>query len=322
MSKRPSTVAVSSALRIVEPLGQRLISGLVLGPLVAAFLGRPLAWLSVPLGVLLAVGLLSRGGHFGPRLTVDERGVWYGRALLLPRRSVDFAYVTRRRGSAKVRFLTGSDVTAELDVGDVAEGVRVLEAMRLGPGDRVARLGSTLAPRAAFALGTLALVLGVVVLIAGLVAGEPWAVVTAALALFVAPGLLGTQEICVGADGLTVAAGFSRRFIAFADVLGVEEAKRGVIVHLRGGERIVGGTPLRLWGAPRREIRAALVETIRAELARYRALSPPTSASRIERAGESIGDGVRAAEGTFRVAPPNGNDSGAMTWGVTAAIRA
>ena len=126
MPKRPSAVAVPSALRLVEPLGQRLVSGLVLGPLVAAFLGRPLAWLSVPLGVLLAVGLLGRGGQFGPRVTVDERGVWYGRALLLPRCSIDFAYVTRRRGSAKVRFLSGSDVTAELDVDDVAAGVRVL----------------------------------------------------------------------------------------------------------------------------------------------------------------------------------------------------
>lgn len=304
MQRRAPALAVPSALRLVEPLGQRLVAGLVLGPLVAAFLGRPLAWLAVPLGVLLALGLLSRGGYFGPRVTVDERGVWYGRALLLPRGAVDFAYVARVRGVSKVRFLAGGDVTAELEVGDAEEGLRVLEAMRLGTGDRVARLGSTLPARFSFALGIFALALGLSGVVFGLAIGMAWLAVTATIAVLVSPGLLMNQEIRVGADGLTLSAGFSTRFVRYADVLGVEETRRGIVVHLQNGERVLGATPVRLWGVPRREVKRALVETIRAELSRYRALTPPSGASRIERAVEGrAAESGPVSEGTFRIAP-------------------
>ncbi len=304
MSTRHQALAVPSALRLVEPLGQRLVSGLVLGPLVASFLGSALAWLSLPVGVLLAIGLLSRGGNFGPRVRVDRRGVWHNRSLLLPRAAVDFAYVTPKKGAATVRFLSGSDVTAELEVCDTEEGLRVLEAMRLGAGDRVARIGSTLPTKLAFLLGGLALFVGGIALLFGLVAEEPWIVASAIASLFVAPGLLLDNEIRVGADGVTLRAGWSVRFVRFSDVLGVEDSASGVIIHLSGGERVVARTPSRLWGAPRAEVRAALVEALRAELARYRARVPPPSASRLEHAGSHAGDERGAlAEGTFRIAP-------------------
>ena len=50
MSIRQPVLTVPSALRLVEPMALRLVSGLVLGPLVASFLGGTLAWLSVPVG--------------------------------------------------------------------------------------------------------------------------------------------------------------------------------------------------------------------------------------------------------------------------------
>ncbi len=302
MSIRQPVLTVPSALRLVEPMALRLVSGLVLGPLVASFLGGTLAWLSVPVGVLLAIGLLSRGGTFGPRVVVDARGVWHGRALLLPRAAVDFAYVAPRKRSAIVRFLSGSDVTAELEVCDAEEGLRVLEAMRLGAGTRVARVGPTLPTKLAFALGILVVALGVVGLFIGLANQLAWLVLVAIIGLFFAPGLLSDHDVRIGADGISIKTGLSSRYVPFSEVLGLEDSQGGVIVHLRGGERMVLRTPARLWGAPKEEVRAALMEALTTELARYRVCSPPSSASRIEAAGPGSPRQVALAEGTFRVA--------------------
>jgi hypothetical protein len=302
MSIRQPVLTVPSALRLVEPMALRLVSGLVLGPLVASFLGGTLAWLSVPVGVLLAIGLLSRGGTFGPRVVVDARGVWHGRALLLPRAAVDFAYVAPGKRAAVVRFLSGSDVTAELEVCDTEEGVRVLEAMRLGAGARVARVGPSLPTKLAFVLGVLAVALGVLGLLIGLVNGLLWVVLIAAVGLFLAPGLLSDHEVRIGADGISIKSGLSARYVPFSDVLGLDESHAGVIVHLASGERIVLRTPARLWGAPKEEVRAALMETLTTELARYRVCSPPSSASRIEAVGPGSERQVAFSEGTFRVA--------------------
>lgn len=303
MRKEPPALALQSALRLVEPVAQRLIAGVVLGPLLAAFLGRPLVWLSLPLGFLVAVGVLSCGGRFGPSVLVDRRGVWRDRELLLPRAAVDFAYIARRGDQSTVRFFAGGDVTAELDVWSAEEGLRVLEAMRLGPGERVARLGSTLPVGFAYVLGWSAALLGLGGVIAGLAAGAPWIAATGIVALFVAPGLLQSCEICAGADGLTVSTGLSTRFVSYADVLGVEESRRGIVIHLVGGDRLFAATPVRLWSVPRREVKSALVSAIRAELTRFRANPPPPSAARIERASEGQADGGPLSEGTFRVAP-------------------
>ncbi|NUO51761.1 MAG: hypothetical protein HOV80_23155 [Polyangiaceae bacterium] len=302
MSMQKAVLTIPSALRLVEPMALRLVSGLVLGPLVASFLGGSLAWLSVPVGVLVAIGLLSRGGTFGPRVVVDARGVWHGRALLLPRAAVDFAYVAPRKRTAIVRFLSGSDVTAELEVCDAEEGLRVLEAMRLGAGARVARVGPTLPMKLAFALGVLVVTLGAAGLLFGLATGLPWLVLIAVVGLFFAPGLLSDHEVRVGADGINIRTGLSARYVPFSDVLGLDDSDNGVIVHLARGERIVLRTPARLWGATREEVRTALVETLTTELARYRACSPPSSASRIEAVGPGSERHIAFAEGTFRIA--------------------
>lgn len=302
MSMQKAVLTVPSALRLVEPMALRLVSGLVLGPLVASFLGGTLAWLSVPVGVLLAIGLLSRGGTFGPRVLVDSRGVWHGRSLLLPRAAIDFAYVAPQNQTAVVRFLSGSDVTAELEVCDAEEGLRVLEAMRLGAGARVARVGPTLPTKLAFALGVLALVLAIPGLLFGLAVQMPWVCVVAIITLFFAPGLLSDHEVRIGADGIGIKTATSARYLPYSNVLGVEDSADGVIVHLMGGERVVLRTPARLWGASREEVRAALVDTLSAELARYRACQPPSSASRIELSGSCSDRQIALAEGTFRIA--------------------
>lgn len=300
MRQDPPALALPTALRLVEPVAQRLLAGIVLGPLLAAFLGRPLVWLALPLGFLVALGILSCGGRFGPNVLVDRRGVWRDRELLLPRAAIDFAYVAQQEEGALVRFFAGGEVTAELEVWSAEEGARVLEAMRLGPGARVVRLGSTLPASVAHALGWVATLLGLGGVVAGLAFGAPSIVAVGVMALFVAPGLLQSDEVRVGADGLTITSGFKTRFVSYGDVVGVEECGRGLVVHLVGGGRVFAATPARLWSAPRREVRGALVEAVRAELTRYRALPPPASASRIEAA---FGEGRVLPEGNFRVAP-------------------
>ncbi len=289
------------ALRVIEPIRQRLLAGLVLGPLVAAFLGRPLAWLSIPLGVSLAVGLLSRGGYFGPRVRVDRRGVWLDRALVLPRSAVDFAYAVAGRGDATVRFVRGADLVGELPVHDLSEGRRIVAALGLDARDRVVRLGPTLPLRLSLLLGAAAGALGVLGLGAALLTDALMLAGLSATLLFVAPALSFDREVRVGADGLTIACGRATRFVSFSDVVGFEDHPGGVKVHVRSGPSLLARLPPSFLGAPRDELRAALLETLRSALAHYRACATPVAATRLERQARTEGS-LLAAEGTFRVA--------------------
>jgi hypothetical protein len=286
-------VLVPSPLRLVEPMRHRLLAGLVLGPIVAAFLGRPLAWLSIPLAVALAFTLLSRGGRVGPAVRVDRGGVWHADLLVLPRSAIDFASVHRRLQRTVLRLYRGSDVVGELAVRDAGEAQRVLDALGVTSRDKVLRVATFVPRRLAIPLAALAVLVAVPAFVIGLASEAVLLAVAAGAALVLVPPILLAHDVRVGADGALVSSAWSTRFVGYAEIAGVAETAATVVLYLEDGDETLVIRPPPL-------VRSALAQSIRDALAAFRAVAPPEATAGITQGGSS---GASAREGSFRVAP-------------------